>query len=68
MLTLAASRLSMIALEKTPGQKGGERGWKRKWHMEREERKIKHKPPAVCQLQGEPFIVVLFKQAIGTDF
>lgn len=67
MLTLAASRLSMTALEKKtpPGQNGGERGWKRKWHMER---KIKHKPPAVCQLKGEPFIVVLFKRAIGTDF
>lgn len=65
MLILAASRLSMIALEKKTE-------WQEVWmemegaEMEREERKIKHlhyKPPAVYQLQHEtePFIMVLFK-------
>ena len=38
--------------------------------MEREERKIKHVPPAVYQLQHgtEPVIMVLFKQGTGKDF
>ena len=52
MLTLAASRLSMIALEKETERSGA---WMETEgaDTEREERKIKHKPPAVYQLQHD---------------
>lgn len=47
-------------------QDGRKRGWKQRGaHTEREERKCKHEPQAVNQLQDVCCIVVLLKQAIG---
>lgn len=70
MLTLAASRLSMIALEGR--RRGGERGWKQRGQAwkERKEKLNTYKPPAVYQLQREtePFIVVLFRKPAGKYF
>lgn len=65
MLTLAASRLSMMALEREAGALGA---WmeSEEADMEREERKINHQPPAVYQSrhETEPFIMA----AAGNDF
>lgn len=66
MLTLAANRLSMIALKEKNERENGENGWMYWWNemkgaKSEKRKKIKHKPTAVYLLKLGPSLSRLTK-------